>query len=103
MAGKTRLMKLIGIIEQCLLLIIWLVLIMGLFFPWEHFVNPQGDLLLLLGLLKLPLLLRGHMTQTLLNVAPICSRVQSPRYLGTLGTTKSSKSLIGGGKLKGAL
>jgi O-antigen ligase len=33
------------LIEQYLLLILWLLLIMGLFFPWENFVNPQGDAL----------------------------------------------------------
>lgn len=43
MAEKTRLARLIGGVEQCMLLGLWLVLVMGLFFPWENFVNPQGD------------------------------------------------------------
>jgi len=33
----------IGVIEQGLLLIIWLIQVIGLFSPWELFVNPQGD------------------------------------------------------------
>jgi exopolysaccharide production protein ExoQ len=44
-ATQTRLTRLMTIAEQSLLLVIWLVLIMGLFFPWENFVSPQGDAL----------------------------------------------------------
>jgi len=43
MTGQTRSQQLIGIIEQGLLLILWFVLIMGLFFPWENFTSPRGD------------------------------------------------------------
>src|ERR1035441_8309070 len=43
MAWQTRLAKLIGIIDEGLLLIFWLVLVLGLFYPWENFVNPTGN------------------------------------------------------------
>jgi exopolysaccharide production protein ExoQ len=45
MGDQTRLTKLISLIEQGLLLILWLVQVMALFFPWEIFVSPQGDAL----------------------------------------------------------
>jgi exopolysaccharide production protein ExoQ len=35
--------KLIGFIEQCLLMFVWLFQAMSLFFPWELYVNPQSD------------------------------------------------------------
>jgi exopolysaccharide production protein ExoQ len=38
-------MKVIGIIAQNVLLVLWLVLTMGLFSPWESFVSPTGDAL----------------------------------------------------------
>ncbi len=41
----TRLQTLMGVIEQALLLVIWLMMGMGLFYPWENFVNPGGDAL----------------------------------------------------------
>jgi exopolysaccharide production protein ExoQ len=37
--------KLVGILEQGLLLVIWLVMAMGLFYPWENFSSPGGDAL----------------------------------------------------------
>jgi O-antigen ligase len=45
MSARTRSEKLIAFCEQALLLGVWLVLIHGLFSPWENFVNPQGDAL----------------------------------------------------------
>ena len=40
MASRIRLQTLIELIEQSLVLIIWLVLCMGLFYPWDLFAYP---------------------------------------------------------------
>jgi exopolysaccharide production protein ExoQ len=45
MAEQTRSQALISILEQGVLLSLWLVLVMGLFSPWENFTNPRGDAL----------------------------------------------------------
>src|SRR5882757_1237254 len=43
MAGQTRSEKLISVLEEGLLLFLWLVQAIALFYPWENYVNPQGD------------------------------------------------------------
>jgi O-antigen ligase len=45
MSSQTRLQWIVGTSEEGILLVIWLVQVMGLFFPWEIFVNPGGDAL----------------------------------------------------------
>lgn len=45
MTERSRSHKLINIVEESLLLVIWLLLILSLFFPWSLFVNPIGDAL----------------------------------------------------------
>jgi exopolysaccharide production protein ExoQ len=45
MAELTRSQRLMVIVEQGVLLGLWLVLVMGLFSPWENFIDPKSDAL----------------------------------------------------------